>query len=250
MDRSSAQICRRATRAIAPQRAASKPPRMRSLLDNSGMPSTTASIVLDACEHDRADDAVGRQGRAGPRAVTGAAACAVGEVPAAHRFDPARGVCSLNPAPSSRSQSARFCWLTRHKSHGYSRKAMHRNRAWISLSQRLFEESLTRSGHARRRSHLRRSRARRPQLRGRQRRPQVRSLHPASKNSRTTRAKSKSRPATSFPWRSTSLENGYGDTILSRDKAKRLASWLSLEKALDNRRTRHRHRSPARSRAA
>jgi small subunit ribosomal protein S1 len=30
------------------------------------------------------------------------------------------------------------------------------------------------------------------------------------------------------------LENGYGDTILSRDKAKRLASWLALEKALDN----------------
>src|ERR1700710_451198 len=30
------------------------------------------------------------------------------------------------------------------------------------------------------------------------------------------------------------LENGYGDPILSRDKAKRLASWLSLEKALDN----------------
>ena len=25
------------------------------------------------------------------------------------------------------------------------------------------------------------------------------------------------------------IENGYGDTILSRDKAKRLASWLSLE---------------------
>jgi len=30
------------------------------------------------------------------------------------------------------------------------------------------------------------------------------------------------------------LENGYGDTILSRDKAKRLAAWLSLEKALKN----------------
>ncbi|WP_225721206.1 30S ribosomal protein S1 [Candidatus Vallotiella sp. (ex Adelges kitamiensis)] len=30
------------------------------------------------------------------------------------------------------------------------------------------------------------------------------------------------------------LENGYGDTVLSRDKAKRLASWLALEKALDN----------------
>jgi small subunit ribosomal protein S1 len=29
------------------------------------------------------------------------------------------------------------------------------------------------------------------------------------------------------------LENGYGDTVLSRDKAKRLASWLALEKALD-----------------
>ena len=27
------------------------------------------------------------------------------------------------------------------------------------------------------------------------------------------------------------VENGYGDTILSRDKAKRLASWLSLETA-------------------
>ncbi len=31
-----------------------------------------------------------------------------------------------------------------------------------------------------------------------------------------------------------SLENGYGDTILSRDKAKRLAAWLNLETALEN----------------
>ena len=30
------------------------------------------------------------------------------------------------------------------------------------------------------------------------------------------------------------VENGYGDTILSRDKAKRLASWLSLEKSLES----------------
>ncbi|AKC69859.1 30S ribosomal protein S1 [Pandoraea oxalativorans] len=30
------------------------------------------------------------------------------------------------------------------------------------------------------------------------------------------------------------LENGYGDTVLSRDKAKRLASWLQLEKALES----------------
>jgi small subunit ribosomal protein S1 len=30
------------------------------------------------------------------------------------------------------------------------------------------------------------------------------------------------------------LENGYGDTILSRDKAKRLAAWMNLEKALEN----------------
>ena len=30
------------------------------------------------------------------------------------------------------------------------------------------------------------------------------------------------------------IENGYGDTILSRDKAKRLASWMSLETSLDS----------------
>ena len=31
-----------------------------------------------------------------------------------------------------------------------------------------------------------------------------------------------------------SVENGYGDTVLSRDKAKRLASWMSLERALES----------------
>ena len=30
-----------------------------------------------------------------------------------------------------------------------------------------------------------------------------------------------------------SLENGYGDTVLSRDRAKRLSAWLSLEQALE-----------------
>src|SRR4030095_11250044 len=30
------------------------------------------------------------------------------------------------------------------------------------------------------------------------------------------------------------LENGYGDTILSRDKAKRLAAWMNLEKSLES----------------
>jgi small subunit ribosomal protein S1 len=30
------------------------------------------------------------------------------------------------------------------------------------------------------------------------------------------------------------VENGFGDTLLSRDKAKRLASWMSLEKALES----------------
>jgi small subunit ribosomal protein S1 len=30
------------------------------------------------------------------------------------------------------------------------------------------------------------------------------------------------------------IENGYGDTILSRDKAKRLASWMSLERSLES----------------
>ena len=31
-----------------------------------------------------------------------------------------------------------------------------------------------------------------------------------------------------------SVENGFGDTILSRDKAKRLAAWMNLEKALES----------------
>src|SRR5437667_3509974 len=30
------------------------------------------------------------------------------------------------------------------------------------------------------------------------------------------------------------IENGYGDTILSRDKAKRLAAWMSMEQALES----------------
>ncbi|MDA1327449.1 MAG: S1 RNA-binding domain-containing protein, partial [Proteobacteria bacterium] len=30
------------------------------------------------------------------------------------------------------------------------------------------------------------------------------------------------------------VENGYGDTLLSRDKAKRLASWMTLEQALES----------------
>ena len=30
------------------------------------------------------------------------------------------------------------------------------------------------------------------------------------------------------------VENGYGDTILSRDKAKRLSSWMTLENALES----------------
>ena len=32
---------------------------------------------------------------------------------------------------------------------------------------------------------------------------------------------------------SVAIENGYGDTVLSRDKAKRLAAWMNLEKALE-----------------
>jgi hypothetical protein len=45
------------------------------------------------------------------------------------------------------------------------------------------------------------------------------------------------------------LENGYGDTILSRDKAKRLAAWMSLEKRWTTA-TSSPAPSPARSRAA
>ena len=46
------------------------------------------------------------------------------------------------------------------------------------------------------------------------------------------------------------LEDGYGDTRLSRDKAKRLAAWHDLEEALEQGNDRHRASSPARSRAA
>ena len=45
------------------------------------------------------------------------------------------------------------------------------------------------------------------------------------------------------------VENGYGDTILSRDKAKRLASWLSL-RPRSSPATSSPARSAARSRAA
>lgn len=51
---------------------------------------------------------------------------------------------------------------------------------------------------------------------------------------KTTLENSKSTSVITFPLRSNSLENGYGDTILSRDKAKRLASWLALEKAMES----------------
>jgi small subunit ribosomal protein S1 len=46
-----------------------------------------------------------------------------------------------------------------------------------------------------------------------------------------------------------SLENGYGETRLSRDRAKRLAAWINLEKALDSAISSPAP-SPARSRAA
>ena len=34
-----------------------------------------------------------------------------------------------------------------------------------------------------------------------------------------------------------SIEDGYGETKLSREKAKRLAAWLNLEKAMEDRKT-------------
>ena len=46
-----------------------------------------------------------------------------------------------------------------------------------------------------------------------------------------------------------SIENGYGDTILSRDTAKRLASWMSLERPWNPANSSPAPR-PARSRAA
>ena len=54
------------------------------------------------------------------------------------------------------------------------------------------------------------------------------------KNSRTTRANSKFSLGDFVSVAIDAVENGYGDTILSRDKAKRLASWLSLENSLES----------------
>jgi small subunit ribosomal protein S1 len=55
-----------------------------------------------------------------------------------------------------------------------------------------------------------------------------------SRNSRTTRAKLEVQVGDFVSVAIDAIENGYGDTILSRDKAKRLASWLSLETALES----------------
>ena len=55
-----------------------------------------------------------------------------------------------------------------------------------------------------------------------------------STNSRTTRAKLEVQPGDFVSVAIDAVENGYGDTILSRDKAKRLASWLSLENSLES----------------
>ena len=46
-----------------------------------------------------------------------------------------------------------------------------------------------------------------------------------------------------------SAENGFGETVLSRDKAKRLAAWMNLEQALESANSSP-VPSPARSRAA
>ncbi len=48
------------------------------------------------------------------------------------------------------------------------------------------------------------------------------------------RGESKPRSATTFRLPSKPLEDGYGDTRLSRDKAKRIAAWNDLRRALNN----------------
>ena len=78
----------------------------------------------------------------------------------------------------------------------------------------------------------------------------VRSLHSPSTSSRTTRANSKVQVGDFVSVAIDAVENGYGDTILSRDKAKRLASWMSLEKAQLDPANSSAARSAARSRAA
>ncbi len=53
-------------------------------------------------------------------------------------------------------------------------------------------------------------------------------------SSRTTRAKSKSKWVTSSPWPSAPSKTATATPSCSRDTAKRLASWLSLEQALES----------------
>ena len=71
------------------------------------------------------------------------------------------------------------------------------------------------------------------QLRRRQRRPEVRSADPLEEFL-NDQGELEVQPGDFVSVAIDSLENGYGDTILSRDRAKRLSAWLQLEKALEN----------------
>ena len=89
----------------------------------------------------------------------------------------------------------------------------------------LFAESLKEPGHEVRRGHQCRSRARRSQFRGRQRRPESEALIPLEEFL-NDQGELEVQPGDFVSVAIDSLENGYGDTILSRDRAKRLSAWL------------------------
>ena len=97
----------------------------------------------------------------------------------------------------------------------------------------LFEESLAAPGDAPGRAHHRRSRSRRLQRRRRQRRPQVRKSFIPIDEFKNDKGEIEVKPGDFVTVAIESLEDGYGETKLSRDKAKRLKAWHDLEAAME-----------------
>ena len=84
------------------------------------------------------------------------------------------------------------------------------------------------------RGHHRRGGAHRPQFRGRQRGAEVRELHPDIEEFHNDRGELDVKEGDFVSVAIDALEDGYGETRLSRDRAKRLAAWINLEKALES----------------
>lgn len=61
------------------------------------------------------------------------------------------------------------------------------------------------------------------------------------KNSKNDRGEIEAREGDFVSVAIEALENGFGETRLSRDKAKRLNAWYELEEAMEKRQDRYRH---------